>query len=64
MGEPLTACEIAALTLFGEGLTVKEIAHELGRSPRTIERHLASARRKSDVGSTRAAYHRLADRTA
>lgn len=64
LAPPLTAREIEALTLFGEGLTVKEIAHALRCSARTVERHLDAARTKTGVDSTRAAYRRLLDRTA
>lgn len=64
MGEPLTALEIEALTLFGEGLAVKQIAKALGASTRSIDRRLAEARRKYDVDSTRAAYRKLINHTA
>lgn len=60
-GQPLTATEVRVLTLFGEGMTIKEIAHAMGRSERTVEEHLKAARGKYGVPSSRAAYRRLLD---
>jgi len=38
-GVPLTRCQIEVLQLVAEGLTTKEIARRLGRSPKTVEMH-------------------------
>lgn len=63
-GQPLSETEIRVLMMFGEGMTVKEIAFALHRSPRTVGEHLAAARLKYGVASSRAAFRRLIDRTA
>lgn len=41
--DSLTAQQKRCLALVGDGLTTKEIAHELGRSQRTIDEHIEKA---------------------
>lgn len=45
----LTGRELAALTLLADGLTAGAIAHRLGVSPRTVNKHLEHLYRKLDV---------------
>ncbi|WP_239460042.1 helix-turn-helix transcriptional regulator [Nocardioides daejeonensis] len=51
----LTARELDVVALVGEGLTDRAIANRLGLSVRTVETHLASARRKLGAGNRRQA---------
>lgn len=44
--DPLTRREIEVLALIGHGMSTKEIAETLHRSPRTVERHCDSLREK------------------
>jgi non-specific serine/threonine protein kinase len=55
----LTAREVDVLRLLAQGLTNKQIAEQLVLSPKTVNSHLASIFRKTDV-STRAAATRFA----
>lgn len=50
-GPPLTEKEIEVLKLASRGLSNKEIASELGISPRTVQSHMASIFGKMAVGS-------------
>lgn len=47
----LTAREKQVLELSGKGLSIKQIAEELGLSPRTIEKHRANIMEKTDTSS-------------
>ncbi|MGY1813982.1 LuxR C-terminal-related transcriptional regulator [Blastococcus sp. SYSU D00820] len=48
-GTGLTAREAAVLVLLAEGLTAGAVAHRLGCSPRTVEKHTAAVYRKLGV---------------
>lgn len=52
---PFTAKELECLQLALAGLSSKETAQQLGISRRTVEHHLASARKRCAVGTTMAA---------
>jgi len=52
----LTPTERKALQLFGDGLTVAEIADRMFISGRTLEFHFRGAREKTAAASTRQAY--------
>ena len=45
----LTGRELAVLRLLGEGHTASAIAHRLGASPRTVNKHLEHIYRKLQV---------------
>jgi DNA-binding NarL/FixJ family response regulator len=47
----LTSAERRALEAYGRCGTIKAAAHSLGKSPRTIEHQLKSARDRLGVGS-------------
>jgi RNA polymerase sigma factor (sigma-70 family) len=49
--EGLSDRELEVFQLIGRGLTMKEIGEELHLSPKTVEVHRASIRRKLQVGS-------------
>lgn len=55
----LTVAERRALEAAWLHDTVKEAAAALGRSPRTVEQQLATARRRLGVTTTRAAIRQL-----
>lgn len=55
MQDRLTRREVQCVCLAGEGLANKEIAARLGRSVRTIEKHLAGAYAKLGVSDRREA---------
>ncbi|SOD99847.1 regulatory protein, luxR family [Caenispirillum bisanense] len=59
----LTARERQCLGLLASGLTVKEMAHALGLSPRTVEKHVESLKRRFGARTTAQAVARalLAD---
>jgi len=48
-GFELTGRELAVLQLLAEGRTTRCTAHQLGCSPRTVEKHLERCFRKLDV---------------
>lgn len=62
----LTARERRCLGLLASGLTVKEMAHALGLSPRTVEKHVESLKRRFGARTTAHAVARalLADMAA
>lgn len=47
----ITAREVDVLALVADGLANKEIAHRLGISPRTIEKHIEALLRKTGTQS-------------
>jgi DNA-binding NarL/FixJ family response regulator len=49
--EPLTERELDVLSLLGEGLANKQIAHKLQLSENTIKYHISSIYSKLDVGN-------------
>lgn len=49
---PLTESEIAVLKALSQGLTVKETAHQLGKSERTVRNQLDSARSRIGAKTT------------
>jgi LuxR family maltose regulon positive regulatory protein len=53
--EPLSERELEVLTLLGERLTNKEIAHALGISPLTVKRHTVNIYQKLLAGGRREA---------
>jgi DNA-binding CsgD family transcriptional regulator len=55
----LTPAERKALQAVAEHGGVKRAAHALGKSTRTIEQQLRSARHRLDADSTMQAYHRM-----
>lgn len=57
----LTPAERTALEAIGRHGTAKQAAFALGKSRRTLEQQLASARHRLGVGSTVQAVHRLKD---
>jgi DNA-binding CsgD family transcriptional regulator len=61
---PLTDAELAALEAIGRHGTAKQAAFALGKSRRTLEQQLASARHRLGVGSTVEAIYRLREREA
>ena len=50
-GDGLTEREREIVELAADGRTSKDIARELGVSPRTVDNHLGSAYRKPGIGS-------------
>ncbi|MGH1368018.1 MAG: LuxR C-terminal-related transcriptional regulator [Maritimibacter sp.] len=57
--QPLTPREREIVDLLAEGLTSKEIARELGISPRTVEVHRAKLHKKFAVSNTNALLHAM-----
>lgn len=55
----VTPAELAALQAFATYGTVKQAAHALGKSPRTVEQQLDSARRRLGVSKSMTAVLRL-----
>ena len=51
-GTPMTPAERRALEALRQFGTVKEAAHALGKSPKTVEHQLASARVRQGVTTT------------
>jgi len=49
---PFSDSEVAALTALSKGLTIKEVARELGKSERTIRNQLDSARARIGASTT------------
>lgn len=49
---PLSRRELEVLRLLGFGLTTPQMAERLHRSPRTVEKHLDSIKRKLDIRTT------------
>lgn len=49
---PLTPRQRQVAGLAAQGKSAKEIAHDLGRSQRTVEEHLAKARERTGAAST------------
>lgn len=48
----LTDHEVLVMALLTDGLTEREIATKLGKSPNTIRNQIASARKKTDTNSS------------
>jgi DNA-binding NarL/FixJ family response regulator len=49
MTKHITHCEMKILQLLCKGLTTKEIAKQLQRSPRTIETHIKNVKIKLNI---------------
>lgn len=47
----LTGRQLEVVTLLADGRMHKQVAHDLGVSPRTVEKHVAGARRKLGVST-------------
>ena len=58
--DALSPAEWRVARLAVQGLSYKEIARELGRSPHTVDHQLRSIRSKLNVGSAAALVHLLA----
>lgn len=58
----LTPAEMRALLAVAEYGGVAQAAHVLGKSARTIEQQLRSARQRLDADSTMQAYHRMREK--
>jgi DNA-binding CsgD family transcriptional regulator len=52
---PFTAREAGVLELMRQGLTYREIASRLGRSPKTVEKHVGAIMRKTGASNRTAA---------
>lgn len=48
---PLTKRELECVDLLANGLLNKQIGHKLGISPKTVERHISSAKQKLNAKS-------------
>ncbi len=47
--ESLSACELEVFRLIGQGVSTRQIAHRLHRSPHTVEAHRQAIKRKLNL---------------